>query len=102
MPPLLSRLLGTRRRLDSLTITVYSRDGCGCCTRALAVLEAARERHGFAIAVVDVDSDPALAAEHGSSVPVVALGGKVRFKGLVNPVLLERLLAAEASGRAES
>jgi hypothetical protein len=28
-------------------------------------------------------------------VPVVAVAGKVRFKGIVNPVLLERLLTAE-------
>ena len=30
--------------------------------------------------------------------PVVAIGGKVRFKGVVNPVLLERLLTAEGRG----
>jgi hypothetical protein len=29
-------------------------------------------------------------------VPVVALNGKVRFRGVVNPTLLERLLTAES------
>jgi predicted thioredoxin/glutaredoxin len=31
-------------------------------------------------------------AEYGLHVPVIAIDGKVRFKGQVNPVLLERLL----------
>ena len=31
-----------------------------------------------------------------ATVPVVAVDGKVRFKGVVNPVLLERLLLAES------
>ncbi len=52
-------------------------------------------RHGFAIEEVDVDSDPDLVAKYGLSVPVVAFEGKVRFKGVVNPVLLDRLIAAE-------
>ncbi len=56
-----------------------------------------RARHGFAIEEIDVDSDPDLAAAHGLSVPVVAFDGKVRFKGVVNPVLLDRLIAAESA-----
>lgn len=102
MTRLLARLLGQSRRLDDLTITVYSRAGCGCCVKALAVLEEAQRRYGFAIETVDIDSDPALVEAYGSTVPVVSLGGKVRFKGLVNPVLLDRLLAAEAARRQES
>ena len=38
--------------------------------------------------------------DHGTSVPVVAIDGKVRFRGVVNPVLLERLLKAEAARKA--
>ena len=64
---------------------------CCCCHKAIDLLEAYRRRHGFAIEVVDVDSDPALAEAHGLTVPVVAIDGKVRFKGVVNPVLLDRL-----------
>jgi hypothetical protein len=48
---------------------------------------------------VDVDSDPELAGRYDTLVPVVAIDGKVRFKGMVNPVLFERLLVAEARGR---
>ena len=40
---------------------------------------------------MDVDADPALAAEHGEQVPVVAVDGRIRFRGIVNPILLRRL-----------
>ncbi len=55
----------------------------------------ARGRHDFVVEVVDVDSDPSLVEAYGTSVPVVAVGGKVRFRGQVKPELLERLLRAE-------
>lgn len=77
-------------------VTVYTRAGCGCCDKAMAVLQAARRRHRLVIETVDVDADPDLAARYGSEVPVVAFDGKVRFRGVVNPVLLERLLAGRA------
>ncbi len=84
-------------RLDGLRVTVYTRAQCCCCHKALDVLREYQGRHGFAIEEVDVDSDPELVAKYGLSVPVVAFDGKVRFKGVVNPVLLDRLIAAEAS-----
>jgi hypothetical protein len=52
--------------------------------------------YGFAMTVVDVDTDPQLAARYGNQVPVVTVNGKVRFRGGVNEVLLTRLLRAEA------
>ena len=39
-------------------------------------------------------SDPMLVEEIGPTVPVIAIDGKVRFRGEVNRVLFERLLAA--------
>ena len=76
------------------SVVVYTRAGCGCCQKALGVLEPLRERLGFTLETIDVDTDPALAAAHGNDVPVVLVDGKVRFRGLVNPVLLRRLLEA--------
>ncbi len=91
-------LLRDGRRTPSKTrtplVTVYTRAGCCCCDKAFTVLETARRNHRFTIESIDVDSDPALAALHGASVPVVAVDGKIRFRGVVNPVLLERLLRA--------
>lgn len=101
MMTLLSRWVRPRtgRALAHWNVTVYSREGCGCCRKALDLLKTYQGRHGFSIEEVDVDSDPALAARHGSTVPVVAVNGKARFKGVVNPVLLERLLTAEGRGQ---
>jgi glutaredoxin len=84
-------------KLAGLTITVYNRAQCCCCHKAIDVLESYQREYGFQIEQVDVDTDPVLAEQYGSSIPVVAIGGKVRFKGLVNPVLFERLLKVESS-----
>jgi glutaredoxin len=77
-----------------LHFTVYTREECGCCHKALDLLKGYQRRHRFAIETVDIDADPDLVALYGTTVPVVAVDGKVRFRGVVNPVLLERLLAA--------
>jgi glutaredoxin len=95
MTALLSRLLRRSRRAEHLTFTVYTRANCCCCQKALELLEKSQRRHGFVIEPVDVDGDPALAARYGDAVPVVAVNGKIRFRGAVRPVLLNRLLAAE-------
>jgi glutaredoxin len=71
---------------------LYTRRGCHLCDEAWEKLERARERHGFALEAIDVDSDAELAAKYGMEVPVVTVNGTVRFRGGVNAVLLERLL----------
>jgi glutaredoxin len=96
---LLSRLLPRRRHTERLAVRVYTRENCCCCHKALDLLKRYRRRHHLAIEQVDIDSDPKLVAEHGKTVPVVEIAGKVRFRGVVNPVLLERLLLAEGRGR---
>ena len=100
MISLLSRLIRprSRRRADHLRFTVYTREGCGCCDKAFALLNEYRRQHGFTIDTVDIDADPELRARYDTTVPVVAVDGKVRFKGAVNRVLLERLLWAEGRG----
>ena len=99
MASLLRRIFGKKPTAEHLTFTVYTRAQCGCCHKAMDVLEGFRTRYGFRIETVDVDGDPELVAKYGTEVPVVAVGGKVRFRGKVNPALLDRLLAAEAAGR---
>ena len=100
MKPLLSRWIRRRRPVDAshLAFTFYTRAQCCCCHKALDLLDDYRLRYGFTVQTVDVDSDAALAAAHGSFVPVVAVDGKVRFRGVINPVLLDRLLDAECRG----
>lgn len=92
----LRRWLGRGGRCAHLQLTLYTRQGCHLCEDAWEVLRRQHARRGFALGVVDVDTDPRLAAEHGDCVPVVAVNGEVRFRGGVNPVLLARLLRAEA------
>jgi hypothetical protein len=84
-----------RRRPEAAAVprvVLYHRDGCHLCDDALAVLDRERRRHGFTLEVVDVDGDPGLVDAFGDHVPVVAVNGRVRFRGVINPVLLRRLL----------
>lgn len=95
MPSLLTRLWHRPPRAEHLTFTVYTRAQCCCCHKALDVLMKAQERYGFAIEQIDVDGDPDLVAQFDTDVPVIALNGRVRFRGVVNPMLLDRLVLAE-------
>ncbi len=80
-------------RATGREVVMYTREACHLCDDAWAVLEAERARSGFRLSRVDVDSDPALAAQYGLEVPVVMVDGVVRFRGRVNAVLLRRALA---------
>ena len=98
MTSLLSRLLrkNPNPTLSHLTFTLYTRPSCTCCQTALTLLQSHQRLHGFRVEEINVDSDPSLAALFGPSVPVITLNGKVRFKGLINPHLLHRLILAES------
>ena len=73
---------------------MYTRAGCHLCDDAWTLLEVARSRHGFTLAKIDIDADRELAERFGAEVPVVEVNGKVRFRGVVNAVLLQRLFDA--------
>jgi glutaredoxin len=79
----------------SWAVLLYTRKGCHLCDTAWELLEAARVRPGFSLESVDVDSDPELVAAHGIHVPVVVINGKVRFRGVINAALLQRLFDAD-------
>ena len=89
------------KQLGHVRFVLYTRRGCHLCDVALEQLQRARQRHGFALETVDIDLDPDLVARYGVQVPVVAVDGKVRFRGHVNPVLLDRLLQAAAQASRE-
>jgi glutaredoxin len=99
MTSLLTRLLPPQPRAEHLTFTVFTRAQCCCCHKALDLLREQQPRWGFAIDEVDVDGDPELVAKYDTEVPVVAVNGKVRFRGVVNPALLDRLLTGESRNR---
>jgi glutaredoxin len=96
MTSLLTHLFRRSPRTEHLTFTVYSRAQCCCCHKALDLLREYQARSGFAIEEIDIDTDPELVAKYNTEVPVVTVNGKVRFRGVVNPALLNRLLLAES------
>jgi glutaredoxin len=90
-------LFGRRNRAQH-DVVMYTRQGCHLCEQAWEVLQRAARRHRLSLRQVDVDSDPALVEQHGEHVPVVAIDGRVRFRGIVNAVLLERILRKDDEG----
>jgi glutaredoxin len=82
-------------------ILLYTRKGCHLCETAWRRLQSRQRKHGFTLKAVDVDNDLYLAARYANEVPVVTVNGKVRFRGEVNEVLLDRLLGAEAGRSSE-
>jgi glutaredoxin len=89
-----SFLFGRRRgrQRPDLRVVLYTRHGCHLCDAAWQILDEARRRHGFALEAIDVDSAAELAMRYGTCVPVVTVNGRLRFRGAVNPVLLQRIL----------
>jgi glutaredoxin len=85
----MSQKINTR---ETQRVVLYTRKGCHLCDEALRLLEA----HGLAPELVDIDADPELRAQFDTSVPVVEIDGRVRFRGRVDAVLLRRLLRGEA------
>lgn len=80
-----------RQRHEAMRVVMFTRQGCHLCEEAWQLLQAEQQRHGFRLEQTDVDQVAELAALYGDQVPVVAVDGKVRFRGRVNPVLLRRL-----------
>jgi glutaredoxin len=72
-------------------VVLYTRAGCHLCDDAHALLL----KHGLRPTLVDIDADPALRERYHECVPVVEIDGKERFRGRINEMLLQRLLAAE-------
>lgn len=92
---LLKKVVNRVKNTPAVPVTVYSRRECCCCHKAIDVLESFRHKFHLVIEEIDIDDDPSLVEAHGLSVPVVEIDGKIRFRGVVNPVLLERLLKAK-------
>ncbi len=95
MKTLIASLFDRPKATPGAVVIVYSRTGCGCCEQAMKTLTQARERRRFTVEIVDVDTVPDLKTLYDAEVPVIVVNGKVRFRGKVNPILLDRLLSAE-------
>jgi hypothetical protein len=80
---------------DVLELVLYTRAGCHLCDEMkLEIDRMGRAGRGGDIALreVDIDSDPALAERYGRSIPVLAIDGRVAFKGRLTARELARKL----------
>jgi Glutaredoxin-like domain (DUF836) len=78
-----------------LHLIFYTRERCHLCLQAWQLLERYQSQYGFTLEAKNVDQSPEWTNAFGNWVPVVAINGKVRFKGHVNEVLLRRVLEFE-------
>ncbi|MCA9261675.1 MAG: glutaredoxin family protein [Planctomycetales bacterium] len=80
----------TSERMDAEhEVVLYTRPGCCLCNEAEKLLREV----GLTPRLVDIDGDDALREKYGCCIPVVAIDGKVRFRGAVDKRLLRRLLS---------
>jgi len=71
-----------------MNVVIYTRNGCHLCEDAESLLKA----KGLTPTLVDVDANEELRERFNDCVPVVEIDGKIRFRGRVDPVLLQRLI----------
>ena len=76
----------------SMHFLLYTRAACPLCDEAWELLSRSQKRYGFVLETKDVDDAEDLVREFGNCVPVVLIDGKVRFRGRINEVLLQRIL----------
>jgi hypothetical protein len=77
------------KRFQALTLMVS--EGCHLCEEAAAIL--AKYQTWIPPAIErDIHSDPILTERFSTCVPVVMLDGKIRFRGRIQEILLQRLI----------
>lgn len=94
----LKRFLGRPVPRPDLHFVMYTRQGCHLCDQAWTQLSRYQRLHRFHLQSEDVDANPEWKAKFNTCVPVVEINGKVRFRGQINEVLLQRLLNAKNGG----
>ena len=73
-----------------IQIDIYSRPGCHLCDDAKDVIERVQRRFGFAVRVIDIETDPDLERAYGEEIPVVFINGNKAFKYRVAEAELEK------------
>jgi len=80
------------------SVVLYTRSGCHLCDDARDLLA----RLGVRPTILDIDADPELREQFHVWVPVIEIDGKVRFRGIVNEILLTRELRSPDHCRHEA
>ena len=73
-----------------VTILFYTRAGCHLCEAAEKTLRQAQSELGFAVTVIEIDSDPALHTLYNDDIPVTLLPTGRRFCNFLDPNELRR------------
>lgn len=74
--------------MNSPRIVIFTRKACCLCDEAAAQIA----ERGLSYEAIDIDEHPQLAEKFDTCVPVVEINGKIRFRGKVNNVLLDRIV----------
>ncbi|AUG48340.1 thioredoxin family protein [Haloarcula taiwanensis] len=84
--------------MSDVSITVYTREDCHLCEKAIETIEQVADDEEVAIALdlVDVDEDPELQAEYGERVPYVFVDESPAFKYHVDERQLREKLQQSA------
>lgn len=69
-------------------IVIYTRKECCLCDEAAAKIA----HRGLSFEMIDIDDHPQFTEKFDTCVPVVEIDGKIRFRGKVNDVLLDRIV----------
>jgi len=76
------------------SLVMYCKPDCPLCDRAAEILS--HYSHQLpSLTKIDVSDDPDLLKQHGDTIPVIQIDGRIRFRGVVSAELLERLIAAK-------
>jgi glutaredoxin len=59
-----------------LRVTLYSKDDCGLCREAEAMLRRLQKRSSFELEIVDIEDDKSLFDEYWIRIPVIAMDGE--------------------------
>lgn len=78
---------------DTHILTLYLRADCSLCDCVLHELTPYKQRYGFQLDCVDIDSDPELAQKYGEKIPVLHGAGKEIFHFFLDPDALNSYFA---------
>jgi len=81
------------------TLTLYTKPDCTLCDEARSALERVRARSPFDLEVLDIGSDPRLAARFAERIPVVLIDGELAYEYVVDETELETRLSAAGAAR---
>jgi len=75
------------------SVVVFTRPNCSLCDKAMGILRQHEDAIRF-LETVDISDSEELEQLYGESIPVVQIENQIRFRGIVNVELLERLIEA--------